>query len=106
MRHDSEVDGLLAIFRVCLGIIVRFIAMLETERQRIEQLTAGWDDPTQIDWAAEEHGESDQAKLSVEGGVPAIVYKCVALYSYTVREGFPKFSKKFYSNFRHKTRMS
>lgn len=60
--------------------------MLEQERQRIEQLTAGWDDPTQIDWGAEEQQASDQAKLSVEGGAPTLVYKCVALYSYTVRK--------------------
>lgn len=61
--------------------------MLEQERQRIEQLTAGWDDPTQIDWGAEEQkqqqGESS-AKAPDDNAAQDVVYKCVALYSYTV----------------------
>lgn len=57
--------------------------MLEQERQRIEQLTAGWDDPTQVDWGAEEseHGDGMQTETAPTGPV----LKCTALYSYTVR---------------------
>jgi hypothetical protein len=54
--------------------------MLEQERQRIEQLTAGWDDPTQVDWGPQD-GE-EPAALPPEHTGP--VYKCIALYSYTV----------------------
>ncbi|KAK9500786.1 hypothetical protein O3M35_001982 [Rhynocoris fuscipes] len=59
-------------------------AILEQERQRIEQLTAGWDDPTQIDWGPED-GDTQQ-----EGSVPnqessGPTYKCTALYSYTAQ---------------------
>ncbi|XP_043679826.1 protein nervous wreck isoform X2 [Vespula pensylvanica] len=65
-RHDSEeVD-----------------ALLEQEQQRIEQLTAGWDDPTSVDWSNEEKDEQ------VETQEPAPVqqiYKCTALYSYTAQ---------------------
>lgn len=67
--------------------------MLEQERQRIEQLTAGWDDPTQVDWGPEDSSEPPPASestaevettvvASVEPTVP--VYKCTALYTYTV----------------------
>ncbi|KAL0279947.1 UNVERIFIED_CONTAM: hypothetical protein PYX00_001390 [Menopon gallinae] len=70
-RHDSEVD-----------------AMLEQERQRIEQLTAGWDDPTQVDWGGDDHAEATPApaapSLTVDGQAP-VIYKCVALYSYTAQ---------------------
>ncbi|XP_026683466.1 F-BAR and double SH3 domains protein 1-like, partial [Diaphorina citri] len=56
-------------------------AMLEQERQRIEQLTAGWDDPTQVDWGPQD-GE-EPAALPPEHTGP--VYKCIALYSYTAQ---------------------
>lgn len=55
-------------------------AMLEQERQRIEQLTAGWDDPTQVDWGAAEDTEPVPAPPTVTGPI----LKCTALYSYTV----------------------
>lgn len=60
--------------------------MLEQERQRIEQLTAGWDDPTQVDWGGEEHAETTPSvavtSAPADGQAP-VIYKCVALYSYT-----------------------
>lgn len=56
--------------------------MLEQERQRIEQLTAGWDDPTQVDWGAEEDQTGDEARAEAVKSVPGL--KCTALYSYTV----------------------
>lgn len=52
-------------------------AMLETERRRIEQLTAGWEDPTQVDWGNVHAEEAPTTKTPT--------YKCTALYSYTVR---------------------
>lgn len=63
----------------------RVLALLEQEQQRIEQLTAGWDDPTSVDWSNEEKDEQ------VETQEPAPVqqiYKCTALYSYTVSKTF------------------
>lgn len=57
--------------------------MLEQERQRIEQLTAGWDDPIQVDWGADEGAEeSERARQEAVPSVPLL--KCTALYSYTV----------------------
>ncbi|XP_059613011.1 protein nervous wreck isoform X2 [Phlebotomus argentipes] len=53
-------------------------AMLEQERQKIEQLTAGWDDPTQVDWGAEGAGSAVPAQTGP-------VFKCTALYSYTAQ---------------------
>ncbi|XP_046674644.1 protein nervous wreck isoform X2 [Homalodisca vitripennis] len=63
-------------------------AMLEQERQRIEQLTAGWDDPTQVDWGPEESSEvtTDTAVTVVANTTENIeTYKCTALYSYTAQ---------------------
>ena len=74
--------------------------MLEQERQRIEQLTAGWDDPTAA-WGADEAedgaaADQDQAAeqgsgfeaedrpLGMAGNAGGPTYKCIALYSYTV----------------------
>lgn len=54
--------------------------MLEQERQRIEQLTAGWDDPTQVDWGAE---DSDAVPAPPPATGP--ILKCTALYSYTAQ---------------------
>lgn len=56
--------------------------MLEQERQRIEQLTAGWDDPTQVDWGTEESERVDE--ITTETVPTGPVLKCTALYSYTV----------------------
>ncbi|CAK1588499.1 unnamed protein product [Parnassius mnemosyne] len=56
---------------------------LEEDRMRIEQLTVGWDDPTQVNW-----GESEpEATTAPETTEPpaAPLYKCTALYSYTAQ---------------------
>ncbi|XP_050424568.1 protein nervous wreck [Adelges cooleyi] len=60
-------------------------ALVERERQRIEQLTAGWDDPTQVNW--EETGDSeDKATYPQHTQEPeGPVYKSTALYSYTAQ---------------------
>lgn len=70
-----------------------FSAMLEQERQRIEQLTAGWDDPTRVDWGNEESGEAD-THTSLER-TPSVTLKCTALYSYTVSRIFITFTVYF-----------
>ncbi|CAG9767480.1 unnamed protein product [Ceutorhynchus assimilis] len=67
-------------------------AVMEQERQRIEQLTAGWDDPTQVDWGGG-GGEEDEALMesatdeynseSTQPSGPLL--KCTALYSYTAQ---------------------
>lgn len=57
--------------------------MLEQERQRIEQLTAGWDDPTQVDWGAVETEQIDGV-ITEQTAPSGPVLKCTALYSYTV----------------------
>ncbi|XP_066590493.1 protein nervous wreck [Prorops nasuta] len=69
-RHDSaEVD-----------------ALLEQEKQRIEQLTAGWDDPTAVDWENEEKDERSELNQTPDTTQPAPqIYKCTALYSYTAQ---------------------
>ena len=46
---------------------------------RIEQLTVGWDDPTQVNW---DESEGAGAEAAVVPAAP--LYKCTALYSYTV----------------------
>ncbi|XP_072401280.1 protein nervous wreck isoform X3 [Diabrotica undecimpunctata] len=60
-------------------------AMLEQERQRIEQLTAGWDDPTQVDWGTEENAEEGEGLVRQEAAPSAPLLKCTALYSYTAQ---------------------
>ncbi|KAL6268816.1 hypothetical protein P5V15_001940 [Pogonomyrmex californicus] len=68
-RHDSaEVD-----------------ALLEQEKQRIEQLTAGWDDPTAVDWEKEEKDEHEMMHEIPEMPSNQPIYKCTALYSYTAQ---------------------
>ncbi|XP_011874500.1 PREDICTED: F-BAR and double SH3 domains protein 2 isoform X2 [Vollenhovia emeryi] len=68
-RHDSaEVD-----------------ALLEQEKQRIEQLTAGWDDPTSVDWDNEEKDEQEMIHETPEMPSNQPIYKCTALYSYTAQ---------------------
>lgn len=59
--------------------------MLETERRRIEQMTAGWEDPTRVDWGAQ-GGEGGDATAAAEEDteVKTPTYKCTAVYSYTV----------------------
>ena len=72
-------------------------AMLEQERQRLEQLTAGWDDPTHVDWgpppavSSDSPPAPDSAGTSISGpstSAPApsgtALLRCTALYSYTV----------------------
>lgn len=56
--------------------------MLEEERQRIESLTVGWDDPTQVNWG-ETETVAPAGQEAVEQPAPPL-YKCTALYSYTV----------------------
>lgn len=60
--------------------------MLEQERQRIEQLTAGWDDPTQVDWGADDMDVNINETITPqESETPSVpLLKCTALYSYTV----------------------
>lgn len=61
------------------------LALVEKERQRIEQLTAGWDDPTQVNW--EENRDTEDKTMSQQAAPEepeGPVYKCTALYNYTV----------------------
>lgn len=60
-------------------------AVVEQERQKIEQLTVGWDDPTAVDWGAEEsaNGTSSAAPDGPAAAEP--IFKCTALYSYTAQ---------------------
>ncbi|XP_015585910.1 F-BAR and double SH3 domains protein 2 [Cephus cinctus] len=68
-RHDSaEVD-----------------AVLEQEKQRIELLTFGWDDPTSIDWDNENKDETAEVEESSEVPSNQQIFKCTALYSYTAQ---------------------
>nr|CAD7393450.1 unnamed protein product [Timema cristinae] len=97
--------------RIVLGFAVVLAAMVEQERQRLEQLTAGWDDPTQVDWGhAEEESftqatattvgsetDADSLQQQTPGAAPdtpgmdiVLSYKCIALYNYTfVTESMP-----------------
>lgn len=54
-------------------------AALEEERMNIEQLAVGWDDPTQVNW-----GEPEPAQPEPTEAPAPPLYKCTALYSYTV----------------------
>lgn len=51
-------------------------------------MTAGWDDPTQVDWGAvageETEAVADAAPVE-EPAPPTAVLKCTAIYSYTVK---------------------
>lgn len=58
--------------------------MVEKERQRIEQLTAGWDDPTQVNWEEAREPEDKTIDPPTQEESDGPVYKCTALYSYTV----------------------
>lgn len=48
---------------------------------RIEQLTVGWDDPTQANWG---EPETEPAPPQTTEPPAPPLYKCTALYSYTV----------------------
>lgn len=91
-EQDEDVDGtlnhciplLLYLFFFIYILILypcSFLAALEEDRMRIEQLTVGWDDPTQVSWG-ESEAESTPPQTS-EPPAPSL-YKCTALYSYTV----------------------
>uniref|UniRef100_A0A182QAQ5 FCH and double SH3 domains protein 2 n=1 Tax=Anopheles farauti TaxID=69004 RepID=A0A182QAQ5_9DIPT len=72
---------------------------VEQERQKIEQISHGWDDPTQVDWGAEEaaaaaaSSSSSSAQAAAEAAVASVqqrepvgqTFKCTALYSYTAQ---------------------
>ncbi|XP_050683155.1 protein nervous wreck isoform X2 [Leptidea sinapis] len=58
-------------------------AELEEDRMRIEQITAGWDDPTQVNWG-EAESEAPATQDATETPAPN-PYKCTALYSYTAQ---------------------
>ncbi|XP_032526366.2 protein nervous wreck isoform X1 [Danaus plexippus] len=61
-------------------------AALEEERMRIEQLTVGWDDPTQVSWGeADQEADATQTSTAVPEAPAAPLYKCTALYSYTAQ---------------------
>ena len=64
-------------------------ALLEAEKQRIDEITAGWDDPTSADWGNEDRAGDESAnaadgRTSADTTAAQAVYKCTALYSYTV----------------------
>lgn len=61
--------------------------VVEQERQKIEQVTAGWDDPTHVDWAASAaEPEPDTASDGAATTDPSVpVFKCTALYSYSAQ---------------------
>ncbi|XP_015125765.1 protein nervous wreck isoform X4 [Diachasma alloeum] len=70
-RHDSaEVD-----------------ALLEQEKQRIEQMAADWDDPTSIDWGTDDKDDTEipVSSEAITTGQQPQLYKCTALYSYTAQ---------------------
>ncbi|KAL9700514.1 hypothetical protein quinque_003955 [Culex quinquefasciatus] len=56
---------------------------VEQERQKIEQISHGWEDPTQMDWGNE---DTAVAEASMPPQQPAgQTFKCTALYSYTAQ---------------------
>ena len=59
-------------------------ALLEQEKQRIEELTAGWDDPANLDWSKLDEDESAPVQETAEVPSNQQIFKCTALYSYTV----------------------
>lgn len=63
-------------------------AMLEQEKQRIEQLTAGWDDSTAVNWDDDDRTDMNQGQESSELQSDQQIFKCTALYSYTVNMFF------------------
>jgi hypothetical protein len=82
----SAINCFFQSFRVGFLLNLDILAMLEQERQRIEQLTAGWDDPTQVDWGTEELAETTETAIQRQESTPSIpLLKCTALYSYTAQ---------------------
>ncbi|XP_051161839.1 protein nervous wreck isoform X2 [Leptopilina boulardi] len=68
-RHDSsEVD-----------------ALLEQEQQRIEDITAGWDDPANLDWSKLDEDESAITQETADVPSDQQIFKCTALYSYNAQ---------------------
>lgn len=61
--------------------------MLEQDRQTIEQMTAEWDDPTAVDWGADDMDETER-DMQMDKTPSAPLLKCTALYSYTVSDKF------------------
>lgn len=65
----------------------------------MEQMTIDWDDPTSIDWGNEDKEEPVQVQeTSQQEEVPGSeiqIYKCTALYSYTVDYNY------FYENYNY-----
>lgn len=59
--------------------------VVEQERQKMEQLTAGWEDPTQVDWGNEGGGTSTEPTAEAAAADAGPVFKCTALYSYTAQ---------------------
>lgn len=70
--------------RIYIAYVINWTALLEQEKQRIEQLTVGWDDPTAVDWDNEEKEEQTEIRETSEMSSTQPIYKCTALYSYTV----------------------
>ncbi|KAK7865510.1 hypothetical protein R5R35_003211 [Gryllus longicercus] len=68
-------------------------AMVEQERQRLEQLTAGWDDPTQVDWGPDDSEVSAAPDANTDSLQTVVTAppsadhpcKCIALYNYTAQ---------------------
>ncbi|GLH07292.1 Uncharacterized protein GBIM_12792 [Gryllus bimaculatus] len=68
--------------------------MVEQERQRLEQLTAGWDDPTQVDWGPDDSEVSAAPDANTDSLQTVVTAppsadhpcKCIALYNYTCAE--------------------
>ncbi|XP_023245872.1 F-BAR and double SH3 domains protein 2 [Copidosoma floridanum] len=64
-------------------------ALLEAEKQKIDEITAGWDDPTTADWGNDETADevTTSNEIRATTGVAPIenIYKCTALYSYTAQ---------------------
>lgn len=58
-------------------------AVVEQGRQKIEQLTVGWDDPTAVDWGAENNANGTATADALATAEP--IFKCTALYSYTAQ---------------------
>lgn len=87
MNRDFIPDGLIeqrCDERLSKKQKIIFLALLEQEKQRMEQLTAGWDDPTTLDWDNEEKDEQEMTHEIPEMPSNQPIYKCTALYSYTV----------------------
>lgn len=64
--------------------------VVEQERQKIEEIASGWDDPTQIDWgqagvasSAPVAAKTPSVGAAEDPSVP--VFKCTALYSYSAQ---------------------